>query len=169
MSLEPHRVVGSRLLRVRVDRERCQGHARCVAVASALFQLDAFGSAHEVSDGTVPPDPEVEGRLAAADCPELAISIIEESVADLRTRPPVADWAGDFDPLDPARGASRRLAISAAKNARIPATIRLTPRRSPSCGRASPRSSRSGSRRRGSSMTVSSPSIRARARYFAAT
>jgi ferredoxin len=92
MSLEPHRVVGSRLLRVRVDRERCQGHARCVAVASALFQLDAFGSAHEVSDGTVPPDPEVEARLAAADCPELAISNIEESVADLRTRPPVADW-----------------------------------------------------------------------------
>ena len=42
-------------------------------------------------------------------------------------RAPVADWASDFDHLDPARGASRRLAISAAKNARIPATIRLTP------------------------------------------
>jgi ferredoxin len=79
MSLEPHRVAGSGLLRVRVDRERCQGHARCVAVASELFQLDAFGSAHEVSDGTVPPDLEVKARLAAADCPELAIAVIEKT------------------------------------------------------------------------------------------
>ena len=38
------------LLRVQVDRERCQGHARCVAVASELFQLDAFGNAHEIGD-----------------------------------------------------------------------------------------------------------------------
>jgi ferredoxin len=59
------------------DRERCQGHARCIAVASGLFQLDALGNAHEIGDGTVPPDLEVKARLAAADCPELAIAIIE--------------------------------------------------------------------------------------------
>jgi hypothetical protein len=39
MSLKPHPVLGPGQLRVRVDRERCQGHARCVAVASELFQL----------------------------------------------------------------------------------------------------------------------------------
>ena len=66
------------LLRVQVDRERCQGHARCVAVASELFQLDAFGNAHEIGDGTVPPGLAVKVRLAAADCPELAIAIIEK-------------------------------------------------------------------------------------------
>jgi ferredoxin len=66
------------LLRVQVDRERCQGHARCVAVASELFQLDAFGNAHEIGDGIVPPGLEVNVRLAAADCPELAIAIIEK-------------------------------------------------------------------------------------------
>jgi ferredoxin len=40
MSLKPRRVLGPGLLRVQVDRERCQGHARCVAVASELFQLE---------------------------------------------------------------------------------------------------------------------------------
>jgi cytochrome P450 len=40
MSLEAHRVSGSGQLKVHVDRERCQGHARCVAAASELFQLD---------------------------------------------------------------------------------------------------------------------------------
>jgi ferredoxin len=77
MSLKPHRVLGPGRLRVQVDRERCQGHARCIAVASGLLQLDAFGNAHEIGDGTVPPGLEVKARLAAADCPELAISIIE--------------------------------------------------------------------------------------------
>jgi ferredoxin len=78
MSLKPHEFAEPGLLRVKVDRERCQGHARCVAVASGLFQLDAFGNAHEISDGTVPPDLEVKARLAEADCPELAIANIEK-------------------------------------------------------------------------------------------
>jgi ferredoxin len=81
MSSKPHRLAGPGLLRVQIDRERCQGHARCVAVASELFRLDAFGNAHEIGDGTVPPGLEVKVRLAAADCPELAIAIIEKQGA----------------------------------------------------------------------------------------
>ncbi|HZC95989.1 MAG TPA: ferredoxin [Bradyrhizobium sp.] len=78
MSLKPHPVAGPGLLRIRIDRERCQGHARCVAVASELFQLDPFGNAHEIGVGIVPPDLEVKVRLAASYCPELAIAIIEK-------------------------------------------------------------------------------------------
>ena len=78
MSLKPHPVAGPGLLRVHIHRERCQGHARCVAVASEVFQLDVFGNAHEIGDGIVPPDLAVKVRLAAADCPELAIAIIEK-------------------------------------------------------------------------------------------
>jgi ferredoxin len=55
MSIEPHRVSELGRLRVHVDRERCQGHARCVIAASELFRLDQFGNAREISDGTVPP------------------------------------------------------------------------------------------------------------------
>ena len=78
MSLQPYRVAEPGLLRVHIDRERCQGHARCVAVAAELFRLDAFGNARETGDGIVPPDLEGKVRLAAADCPELAIAIIEK-------------------------------------------------------------------------------------------
>jgi ferredoxin len=72
MSSKLHRLAGS------VDRERCQGHARCVAVVSELLQLDAFGNDHEIGEDIVPPGLEVKVRPAASDCPKLAISIIEK-------------------------------------------------------------------------------------------
>ena len=65
-------------LRVHVDRERCQGHARCNALAPDLFALDAFGNAHEAGDGVVPPSREGEAWLAKANCPELAIEVSED-------------------------------------------------------------------------------------------
>jgi ferredoxin len=67
MSLKPQRVSGPGRPRVQVNRERCQGDARCVAISSELFQLDAFGNAHEISDGTVPPDLEVKVRQGDGD------------------------------------------------------------------------------------------------------
>ena len=65
-------------LRVRVDRGRCQGHARCNALAPELFQLDEFGHSHEIGDGSVPPELNDKAWLAKANCPELAIDVIEE-------------------------------------------------------------------------------------------
>lgn len=62
-------------LRVRVDRERCQGHTRCYAIAPELFELDDLGNAREVGDGLVPPELEEKARLAEANCPEEAVSI----------------------------------------------------------------------------------------------
>jgi ferredoxin len=41
-------------LRIRVDQDKCQGHARCKSLAPELFELDTFGNAHEAGDGTVP-------------------------------------------------------------------------------------------------------------------
>jgi len=63
-------------LTVRVDRERCQGHARCAALAPELFALDAFGNAQAIGDGTVPREVEERAWLAKANCPELAIEIL---------------------------------------------------------------------------------------------
>ena len=65
-------------LRVHVDRERCQGHARCNALAPELFALDEFGNAHEIGDGIVPAGLEEKAWLAQANCPELAIEVTEE-------------------------------------------------------------------------------------------
>jgi ferredoxin len=66
-------------LRVKVDRERCQGHARCAALAPALFVLDELGNAREIGDGTVPDALVEAAHLAKANCPELAIAIEESA------------------------------------------------------------------------------------------
>ena len=70
-------MAATKVLRVRVDRERCQGHARCFALAPELFELDRWGNARELGDGAVAATLEAKARLAQANCPELAIDVIE--------------------------------------------------------------------------------------------
>jgi ferredoxin len=64
-------------MKVKVDCERCQGHARCAALAPELFALDEFGNAREVGDGTVPAALVDKAYLAQANCPEFAIEVNE--------------------------------------------------------------------------------------------
>lgn len=65
-------------LRIRVDQDKCQGHARCKSLAPELFDLDEFGNAHEVGDGSVPEGLEDKAWLAQTNCPEIAIVVTEE-------------------------------------------------------------------------------------------
>jgi len=65
-------------VRVHVDAEKCQGHNRCYALAPTLFDVDDYGYATEIGDGTVPAELEDQARLAVSNCPEYAISIIED-------------------------------------------------------------------------------------------
>jgi ferredoxin len=65
-------------LKVHVDQDKCQGHARCKALAPELFDLDEFGNAHEVGDGSVPIGLEDKAWLAQTNCPEIAIEVTEE-------------------------------------------------------------------------------------------
>lgn len=65
-------------LRVRVDPDKCQGHARCKALAPELFDLDEYGNAHEHDDGAVPEGLEDKAWNARANCPESAIDVIED-------------------------------------------------------------------------------------------
>jgi ferredoxin len=64
-------------MRIEIDAKMCQGHLRCYAMAPELFDVDDIGHG-------IPPDREITGeeeesaaRLAAASCPENAITIIE--------------------------------------------------------------------------------------------
>jgi ferredoxin len=66
-------------MKVRVDAEKCQGHNRCYALAPELFDVDDYGQAVVIGDGTVTPDLEEKARLAVANCPEYAISIDDEA------------------------------------------------------------------------------------------
>jgi len=64
-------------MRVTVDSEKCQGHNRCFALAPELFDVDDYGTAVVIGDGSVPAELEEKARLAAANCPEFAIGIEE--------------------------------------------------------------------------------------------
>lgn len=64
-------------LRVTVDEDKCQGHARCIAFAPNLFVLDDYGNARTVNGGVVPPGEEDNAALAKANCPEVAIDLVE--------------------------------------------------------------------------------------------
>jgi ferredoxin len=64
-------------VKVKVDREKCQGHARCAALAPELFALDELGNAREIGDGSVPDALADKAYLAKANCPEMAIDVEE--------------------------------------------------------------------------------------------
>ena len=67
----------SRVLVVRIDPEKCQGHA----LAAELFELDEFGNARVRGSGRIPPALEDQAWIARANCPELAVEIVEEAEA----------------------------------------------------------------------------------------
>ena len=68
----------SPLGRIEIDRDRCVGHARCLAIAPDLFDLDDDGRAvwlrQPATAGEVG-----EARRAARGCPEQAIRVDEGS------------------------------------------------------------------------------------------
>ena len=63
-------------MRVRVDHDRCEGHARCNAINPQLFELDDVGYS-SVDTLEAPAGLEQDARSAVANCPEMAISIEE--------------------------------------------------------------------------------------------
>jgi ferredoxin len=63
-------------MRVRVERARCQGHARCWVEAGAVYLLDADGYS-AVDEAEVTAALEEAARRGAAACPERAITITE--------------------------------------------------------------------------------------------
>jgi ferredoxin len=62
-------------VRIRYDREACQGHNRCYLLAPELFDVDDEGYAILLVTGDVPPELEDRARLAVDNCPEYAISV----------------------------------------------------------------------------------------------
>ena len=62
-------------MRVTVDADRCEGHARCWAVCPEVFDLDDEGHAVVLVD-EVPPEIEGKARDAVRNCPERAIELV---------------------------------------------------------------------------------------------
>ncbi|HEX5944954.1 MAG TPA: ferredoxin [Acidimicrobiales bacterium] len=61
-------------MRVSVDADRCQGHARCWDICPEVFDLDDEGHAL-VTSSDVPPGLEDKVRDAVRNCPERAITV----------------------------------------------------------------------------------------------
>lgn len=76
-------------MKIRLDRQACQGHGRCYALAPGLFDCDDDGYAilRGASDGVgetsgdgdfsldLDPSQEADASRAADNCPEFAITI----------------------------------------------------------------------------------------------
>ncbi len=61
-------------MKVEVDAELCQGHARCWEICPEVFSLDEQGHG-VVSVPEVPAEFEAGAAAAAANCPERAITV----------------------------------------------------------------------------------------------
>ena len=64
-------------MKIRVDAERCQGHARCLAEGPDVYVLDDEGY-NSTDVDHVPPHLEEQARRGALACPEMALTIIED-------------------------------------------------------------------------------------------
>jgi ferredoxin len=65
-------------MKVRVDRQRCTGHAMCHANGPDVYALDDVG--YNALDGEVDVDDALadQARRGADSCPERAISIVSD-------------------------------------------------------------------------------------------
>lgn len=61
-------------MRIIVHREKCQGHARCWAMAPDVFDLDDEGYV-VAGDIAVAPDREQDAWRGAKSCPERALDV----------------------------------------------------------------------------------------------
>jgi len=61
-------------MKVAVDAELCQGHARCWEICPEVFSLDDEGHSY-VAVAEVAPELEARARQAVRNCPERAISM----------------------------------------------------------------------------------------------
>lgn len=65
-------------MKIKFDRDACQGHNRCYMLAPELFDTDDEGYAILLVDGTIPAALEEKAQLAADNCPEFAIEIVND-------------------------------------------------------------------------------------------
>lgn len=64
-------------MRIGVDAAACSGHGRCYDLAPDVFDADEEGHVTLLIEGEVPVALEKDARIAVANCPERALSVIE--------------------------------------------------------------------------------------------
>jgi ferredoxin len=69
-------------MRVRIDYERCVGHARCIATCPTVFSSDDLGRAQVIGSGVVPEAEQSSVCDAARSCPENAVVVDGDDTSD---------------------------------------------------------------------------------------
>ena len=62
-------------MKIRLDRDACQGHGRCYTLSPELFDCDDEGYSVVKVTGELTADQERPARIAADNCPEYAITV----------------------------------------------------------------------------------------------
>ena len=65
-------------MKIHFDRDLCQGHNRCYLLAPELFDVDDDGYAVLRIDGEVPDELQRKAQLTVDNCPEYAITVVED-------------------------------------------------------------------------------------------
>lgn len=64
-------------MKITVDSDRCQGHARCLAEGPDVYELDDDG--YNTTDiDQVPAGLQDQARNGAMACPEMALTVVED-------------------------------------------------------------------------------------------
>lgn len=64
-------------MKASVDATKCEAYGACAEICPSVFQLDEWGYASVIGDGTVSLALEVRAKEAAAACPEAAITFVD--------------------------------------------------------------------------------------------
>lgn len=64
-------------VRVRVDPDLCVGHGRCYALGPDVYSADDYGHC-VIREPDVAPEHVDQARIGAANCPEDAITVVED-------------------------------------------------------------------------------------------
>lgn len=73
----PEAIEEGNLVKVRLEKSRCVGHAQCYAVDPKLFPIDESGNSI-LEEREVRPEDEQVTRDGVASCPEMALIIDED-------------------------------------------------------------------------------------------
>ena len=65
-------------MRVRINTGSCHGHQMCAIAAPEIFGSDEYGNALLLIEGELPLELVAKARRAEGNCPERAISLVED-------------------------------------------------------------------------------------------
>jgi ferredoxin len=66
-------------MRVALDATKCEAYGACADHCPSVFELDEWGYASVIGDGSVPTGEEENARAAVNACPENAITLLDQA------------------------------------------------------------------------------------------